>query len=108
MAQATQAQRHELESAARRFEQVNGELQTMLNTLMRELEDMKHKWQGAGGRSFESVKQAWSTDQANLNKNLLETAAGLNSAGQNYAVSDTEASQRLRAATRSGSTVLPL
>ncbi|GGM39075.1 WXG100 family type VII secretion target [Dactylosporangium sucinum] len=100
MAQTTQAQQAELNAAAQRFEQVNGELQSMLSTLMRELEITRSGWQGAGGRSFEAVKQAWRLDQEALNKNLLETAAGLKSAGRNYAASDVEADARLRRVAR--------
>lgn len=96
MAQTTQAQQAELNSAAQRFEQVNGELQGMLSTLMRELEITRAGWQGAGGRSFETVKHAWNTDQETLNRNLLETAEGLKTAGQNYTASDTEADSRFR------------
>ncbi|GAA0737801.1 WXG100 family type VII secretion target [Dactylosporangium roseum] len=96
MVQTTQAQQAELNSAAQRFEQVNEELQSMLGTLMRELEITKSGWQGAGGRSFEAVKHAWKADQEALNQNLLETAEGLKTAGRNYAVTDTEADSRFR------------
>jgi ESAT-6 family protein len=107
MAQTTQVTQSELDAAAKRFEEVNGELQGMLRTLLSQLESMKQQWQGAGGRSFESVKSAWSTDLANLNTNLLETAAGIRSSGQNYYASDTEASQTMRSI-NSGTTILPL
>lgn len=96
MAQTTQAQQAELNSAAQRFEQVNGELQSMLGTLMRELEITRSGWQGAGGRTFDAVKHAWRADQEALNNNLLETASGLRTAGRNYAASDSEAEGRLR------------
>jgi WXG100 family type VII secretion target len=107
VAQTTQVTQSELDSAARRFEEVNGELQGMLKTLLSQLESMKQEWQGAGGRSFESVKSAWSKDLSELNANLLETAAGIKSAGQNYDVSDTEASNKMSAA-HAGTTILPL
>jgi WXG100 family type VII secretion target len=96
VAQTTQAQQAELHSAAARFEQVDSELQAMLSTLMRELETTRTGWQGAGGRSFDAVKQAWHRDQDALNKNLLETAEGLRSAGRNYQVTDTDAGARFR------------
>jgi WXG100 family type VII secretion target len=96
VAQTTQAQQAELNSAAQRFEQVNGELQGMLNTLMRELEVTRAGWQGAGGRSFESVKVAFGTDQDVLNRNLLDTAEGLRTAGRNYEATDTEAASTVR------------
>ncbi|GAA4243469.1 WXG100 family type VII secretion target [Dactylosporangium darangshiense] len=100
MAQTTQAQQAELNAAAQRFEQVNGELQSMLNTLMRELEVTRGGWQGAGGRSFEAVKAAFNNDQAVLNRNLLETAEGLRSAGQNYGATDAEAATTIGRTTR--------
>ena len=106
MAETTQVTQSELDSAAKRFEEVNGELQGMLKTLLGELEGMRQQWQGAGGRSFEAVKSAWSADLANLNTNLLETAAGIRSSGRNYEASDLEASRRMQAA--QGTTVLPL
>lgn len=96
MTQTTQAQQAELQAAARRFEQVNGELQSMLSTLMSALEITKGGWQGAGGRSFDTVKQAWHRDQEALHRNLLETAEGLRTAGQHYEASDTEAADRFR------------
>ncbi|GAA2386007.1 WXG100 family type VII secretion target [Dactylosporangium salmoneum] len=96
MAQTTQAQQAELNSAAQRFEQVNAELQSMLNTLMRELEVTRAGWQGAGGRSFEQVKAAFNNDQGVLNRNLMDTAEGLRTAGQNYNATDTEAASTLR------------
>jgi WXG100 family type VII secretion target len=87
----TQVQQHELDAAARRFEEVNGEVQGMLKTLISELESMKQDWQGAGGRSFEMVKAAWSADLDGLNRNLLETASGIKSSGRNYDATDTDA-----------------
>ncbi|MFG2038957.1 WXG100 family type VII secretion target [Dactylosporangium sp. NPDC048998] len=100
MAQTTQAQQAELNAAAQRFEQVNGELQSMLNTLMRELEVTRGGWQGAGGRSFEAVKAAFKNDQDVLNRSLLDTAEGLRTAGQNYDSTDTEAASTMRRAGR--------
>jgi WXG100 family type VII secretion target len=91
VAPTTQVTQSELDAAARRFEEVNGELQGVLKTLMSELESMKQEWQGAGGRSFETVKAAWSVDLANLNSNLIETASGIKSSGQNYDATDTDA-----------------
>ena len=108
MAQTTQVTQSELDAAAKRFEEVNGELQGMLKTLMSELESMRQEWQGAGGRSFEAVKMAWSADLASLNTNLLETAAGIKSSGQNYDATDMEASQMMSATRGGNGRVLPL
>jgi WXG100 family type VII secretion target len=104
--QTTQAQQAELNTAAQRFDQVNGELQQMLSTLMRELEITRTGWQGAGGRSFEAVKLAWQTDQDALNRNLMETAEGLRTAGRNYDATDTDAAGTLRRVGRTDLTAL--
>lgn len=96
MAQRTQAQQAELTTAANRFEQVNGELQGMLNTLMRELEVTRAGWQGAGGRTFEGVKLAFQNDQELLNRSLLETAEGIRTAGRNYEATDAAAAHTMR------------
>jgi WXG100 family type VII secretion target len=103
----TRVTQGELDAAARRFEEVNGELQGMLSTLMRELEAMRQEWQGAGGRSFEAVKAAWASDLGTLNTNLLETAEGIRSSGRNYDISDTGAADAMRTALR-GPANLPL
>ncbi|WP_433054763.1 WXG100 family type VII secretion target [Dactylosporangium sp. CS-033363] len=98
MAQTTQAEQAELNSAAQRFEQVNGELQGMLNTLMRELEVTRAGWQGVGGRTFESVKLTFKNDQDVLNRNLLETSEGLRTAGRNYGAADADVAGTMRRA----------
>src|SRR3954471_24563644 len=95
MAQTTQAQQGELNAAARRFEQVDGELQGMLRTLMSELEVTQSGWRGAGGASFGAVQRPSHNDQVALNRNLLETAQALRTAGQNYDATDTEAASRI-------------
>lgn len=107
VAQTTQAQQAELASTARRFEDVNGELQGMLKTLLNELSTLREGWQGAGGRSFESVKEAWSRDQDALHKNLMETAEAIRSSGSNYTAVDTDASHRMNV-TSGGGRSLPL
>jgi WXG100 family type VII secretion target len=106
VAQTTHAQQAELNTAAQRFEQVNGELQQMLSTLMRELEVTRRGWQGAGGRSFEAVKLAWQADQDALNRNLMETAEGLRTAGTNYEATDADAAGTMRRVGRTDLTAL--
>jgi len=107
MAQTTQAQQAELAAAARRFEDVNGELQGMLKLLLDELSGLREGWQGAGGRSFEAVKEAWSRDQTALHRNLLETAEAIRSSGRNYTAVDADASQRMTVVS-GGGRALPL
>lgn len=97
----TQAAAAVMQQTAARFEQVNQSLQSMLSSLMSELEVLQQAWRGAGGRSFEQVKQAWAQDQAALQRALRETAAAIRSAGGHYEASDTEAASRIAATHRS-------
>jgi WXG100 family type VII secretion target len=89
-----------MEATASRFDSVNDSLQTMLSRLMAELEMLQKAWQGAAGRSFEQVKQAWSTDQAAIQRALTETATAIRTAGQQYSASDSEAASRVAATNR--------
>ena len=89
-----------MEATASKFEAVNDSLQSMLSRLMSELEVLQTAWKGAGGRSFEQVKQQWATDQQAIQRALTETAAAIRSSGQNYSVSDSEAASRVAATNR--------
>ncbi len=91
----TQAEAAVMQQTAAKFEQVDQSLQTMLTGLMAELEVLQQAWRGAGGRSFEQVKQQWAQDQAALQRALRETATAIRTAGQQYDVSDTEAATRV-------------
>lgn len=97
----TQAEAAVMQQTAAKFEQVDQSLQAMLSGLMAELEVLQTAWRGAGGRSFEQVKQAWSQDQAAMQRALRETAAAIRTAGQQYDASDNEAASRV-ATTRRG------
>jgi ESAT-6 family protein len=103
----TQAQAAVMESTARRFEQANEQLEGMLSRLLHELEGLRTAWQGAGGYSFERVKQAWAEDQRALHRALGETSAAIRTAGRGYTLSDAEAARRV-AATHRGGIDLPL
>ncbi|MBY8871881.1 WXG100 family type VII secretion target [Micromonospora sp. PLK6-60] len=103
----TQAEAVVMQQTAAKFEQVDQSLQSMLSSLMAELEVLQQAWRGAGGRSFEQVKQQWSQDQAALHRALRETATAIRTAGRQYDVSDSEASGRV-AATNRGGIQLPL
>ena len=103
----TQAQAAVMRQTADKFDQANQTLQTMLRSLLGELESMRTQWQGAGGRSFEQVKIAWSEDQATLHQALAETAQAIRTSGRQYTVSDTAAADRL-GGHRSGGRQLPL
>ncbi|MEV0152959.1 WXG100 family type VII secretion target [Micromonospora sp. NPDC050686] len=103
----TQAEAVVMQQTAAKFEQVDESLQSMLSSLMAELEVLQQAWQGAGGRSFEQVKQQWSQDQAALQRALRETATAIRTAGRQYDVSDSEAAGRV-ASTNRGGIQLPL
>jgi WXG100 family type VII secretion target len=89
-----------MEGTAAKFESVNDSLQTMLTRLMGELEVLQTAWRGAGGKSFEQVKQAWSADQAAIQRALTETATAIRTSGQQYTASDSEAASRVAASNR--------
>lgn len=90
-----------MEQTAAKFEAVNNSLQGMLTRLMSELEVLQTAWQGAGGRSFTQVKQAWQQDQQAIQRALQETATAIRTSGQQYSASDSEAANRV-AATNTG------
>ena len=90
-----------MEQTAAKFEAVNNSLQGMLTRLMAELEVLQTAWQGAGGRSFTQVKQAWQQDQQAIQRALQETATAIRTSGQQYTASDSEAAHRV-AATNTG------
>lgn len=95
-----QAQAAVMERTAARFEQTNEVLQGTLSRLMAQLEVLRTQWQGAGGRSFEQARQAWATDQAALQRALLQTAAAIRTAGRRYQATDTETATRFVRADR--------
>ncbi|MFI6821447.1 WXG100 family type VII secretion target [Micromonospora sp. NPDC050187] len=96
----TQAEAAVMQQTAAKFEQVDQSLQTMLTQLMAELEVLQQAWRGAGGRSFEQVRQQWSQDQAALQRALRETAQAIRTAGTQYDASDAEAASRVASANR--------
>jgi WXG100 family type VII secretion target len=98
----TQAEAAVMQQTAAKFEQVDQSLQSMLSGLMAQLEVLQQAWRGAGGRSFEQVKQQWAQDQASLQRALRETAGAIRTAGQQYDVSDTEAASRVSTTNRGG------
>ncbi|HEX5543698.1 MAG TPA: WXG100 family type VII secretion target [Micromonospora sp.] len=96
----TQAEAAVMQQTAVKFEQVDQSLQSMLSSLLAELEVLQQAWRGAGGRSFEQVKQAWARDQATLQRALRETADAIRTAGQKYDISDAEAASRIATTNR--------
>jgi len=98
----TQAQAAFMETTASKFEHTNGELQSMLRTLLGNLEILQSGWKGAGGRSFQQVKEQWGQDQEKLQRALLETAGAIRSSGKNYEATDSESSSRMNSVNRGG------
>lgn len=96
----TQAEAAVMQQTAAKFERVDESLQSMLSSLLAELEELQSAWRGAGGRSFEQVKQAWTQDQQAMQRALRETASAIRTAGQQYESSDSEAASRVAATNR--------
>jgi WXG100 family type VII secretion target len=90
-----------METTAAKFDEVNQSLQGMLSGLLGELEMLQTAWRGMGGRSFESVKQAWAEDQKVMSRALAETASAIRTSGVRYDASDSEAASRVAATNRS-------
>ncbi|GIF42029.1 WXG100 family type VII secretion target [Actinoplanes xinjiangensis] len=91
----TESQSAQMASTANEFERINGSLQSMLSTLMRELEMLGAGWKGQGAVAFDGVKNQYASDLKRLNDALAETAAGIRSSGASYERSDTEAASSI-------------
>jgi WXG100 family type VII secretion target len=95
-----------MEQTAARFDHISDSLQVMLKRLLGELEVLQSAWVGAGGTSFQQVKQAWAADQAALQRALAQTADAMRSAGRHYTAADEAAAVRFT--TSRGRPALPL
>ncbi|GAA1417063.1 type VII secretion system ESX-1 WXG100 family target CFP-10 [Catellatospora coxensis] len=82
-------------STAGKFDSANDDLQTMLSSLLSELEMLQTSWVGRAGSSFEQVKIAWSQDQKALHQALAETSKAIRTAGQEYSRADEEQAGRV-------------
>jgi WXG100 family type VII secretion target len=96
----TEAQAAVMETVAGKFDSTNSALQSMLKSLMAELDPLQTRFVGAGGSSFTQVKTAWGEDMEKINRALTETASAIRSSGQNYSTSDDAAQQRVAATNR--------
>jgi WXG100 family type VII secretion target len=83
--------------AAARFDQVNNSLQSVLKTLMSELEDLHTGWSGEGAKAFYGVKDQWASDQRAISNALTETAQSIRDSGRSYDATDSAASSRMAA-----------
>ncbi|MFI1994630.1 WXG100 family type VII secretion target [Actinoplanes sp. NPDC020271] len=102
----TQAEAAVMARTARRFDQVNGALQTMLSTLMSELSLLNGAWKGLGATAFEQVKAQYAADLQSLNNALAETAESIRVSGVGYQTTDSDAASRV--ARTGGTFTLPL
>ncbi|MEV8504341.1 WXG100 family type VII secretion target [Actinoplanes sp. NPDC051475] len=87
----TQAESAVMAQTAAKFDQVNSTLTSMLNKLMSELSVLQTAWVGAGGRAFETVKNQYQRDLADLNKALADTAEAIRTSGVSYENTDSSA-----------------
>jgi WXG100 family type VII secretion target len=92
---STQAQTEVMTQTAKRFEQVDHNLQDMLRTLMSRLEPLQSRWQGRGGMSFDQTKQAWAGDLKAMHEALSQTAEAIRNAGRGYAATDSDSDARM-------------
>ncbi|MEV6600364.1 WXG100 family type VII secretion target [Actinoplanes sp. NPDC051346] len=95
----TKVQAEAMAAAAKDFDDVNSSLTSMLNKLMGELSALQTAWVGAGGRAFETVKNQYQRDLADLNKALADTAEAIRSSGVSYESTDSAAASTV---TKSG------
>lgn len=98
----TEAQAAVMAQVASRFESTNDGLQSMLSSLMHQLEPLQSRFVGAGGTSFTQVKAAWNQDMNKISNALTETANAVRTSGTNYTSTDEGAQQRMSATNRGG------
>lgn len=91
----TESQSAQMASTANEFDRINGSLQSMLSTLMRELEGLSAGWKGQGAMAFELVKTQYASDLQRLNDALAETAEAIRTSGASYERSDAEAASSI-------------
>jgi WXG100 family type VII secretion target len=91
---------------ATKFDDVNGQLQSMLSTLMHQLEGLSGAWKGQGATAFHQVKAQYAADLKSLNQALSETAESIRQSGIGYESTDTDAAGRV--ANTGGHFQLPL
>jgi WXG100 family type VII secretion target len=91
VADQTQTDKALMETTAKNFETVNGELQGSLTTLQGKVTALQSGWVGQGGTSFQNTMTSWSTAQKQINQLLQETAGLIRTAGQSYTTADDDA-----------------
>jgi WXG100 family type VII secretion target len=83
--------------AAAEFDRINSSMQSMLKTLMSELEELHAGWAGEGAQAFYGVKDQWARDQQAISNALTETAQSIRDSGRGYDATDSAASSRMAA-----------
>src|SRR5215217_4879236 len=77
----------------------------MLTSLMNELTPLQDAWKGAGGTSFQGVKDRFNDDVAKLNVSLRSLAEAVGSSGRDYEVSDDEMKSEMERAGANAGTI---
>jgi WXG100 family type VII secretion target len=95
MSDSTQSESAVMASTAKKFDDVNQQLQSMLSTLMSELSTLQSAWKGRGATAFEQVKQQYDADLKKLNQALSETAQAIRESATGYDSTDTAAADRV-------------
>ncbi len=86
---------------ARTAQEIDGavdRLTSMFNKLMDELTPLQTAWVGAGGSSFQQVRERFDGDVAKLNVALRSIAEAVASSGSGYTVSDEEMKSEMQQA----------
>ncbi|GAA3347456.1 hypothetical protein GCM10020358_62290 [Amorphoplanes nipponensis] len=99
VSETTQASSADMARVSAEFEQVNADLTAMLNKLIDRLSGLQTAWVGSGGRAFETVKNQYQQDLAQLNKALADTAEAIKTSGVSYDSTDSSAASMV---TKSG------
>jgi WXG100 family type VII secretion target len=73
-------------------------LTSMFNKLMNELTPLQTAWVGAGGSTFQTVRDRFDADVAKLNVALRSIASAVSTAGRDYTLSDDEMRQEMQQA----------
>jgi len=84
-----------MEQTATKFEGTRDDLDSMLSSLLSELDVLQTAWVGRSGSSFTSVKEAYSQNQKVLSRTLGETATAIRSSGQNYTTTDDDSASKV-------------
>lgn len=103
MANESRVTSAELTAAGSKFDSGADGLDSMLRSLMGELQIAETAWVGAGGGSFDAVKRKFQEEQQQLHQALKQTAEAMRTSGTSYAATDAEANAALKGLAAEGS-----